>query len=166
MKSFKPVKPGVALSNLPMPVTVITVKKGSAINGMAAAWVSQVSIKPPMLMAAISPKRYTWEMMDGVELFAVCVLGEGQKQVGKVFGSVSGRSKDKFKLLGIKPELGRGGTPLIPGSTAAMVCAKKDCVLAGDHYIVVGEVVEAWKGSDAAPLTWYRAEMSALRLQF
>ena len=164
MKSFKSIKPGQALTNLPMPVTVITVKKGGAINGMAAAWISQVSINPPMLMVAISPKRHTWEMMNGVDLFGVCVLGEDQMEAGKVFGTVSGRSKDKFKLLGIEPEFGPGGTPLIPGSIAAMVCIKKGCVLAGDHYIVIGEVAQSWKGSDAAPLTWYKAEMGALRL--
>jgi len=43
----------------PTGVYVVTVKAGDKINGMTAAWVTQVSFKPARVGVAIAPQRHT-----------------------------------------------------------------------------------------------------------
>ena len=156
--TFESLAPKKALSFLSHPVTIITANDGNALNGMTAAWTTQISIDPPILCTSISPKRHTWEMLKSTEYFGVCQLTEAQQEVSDVFGSKSGRNTDKWKVIGQEPFMGAHGVPLVPGSLAAFVCKKTHQVEQGDHWALFGEVVEAWKGEDARPLNWHRSK--------
>jgi len=158
MTAFKPLAPSKALSHISHPVAIITVNDGKKLNGMTAAWVTQVSIVPPMLCTSISPLRYTWGMMKNLEHFGVCMLSKNQEKESTFFGTKSGRKLDKFKALGIEPFMAAHDVPLIPGSVAGFVCRKTHQVEQGDHWALFGEVVEAWKGSDVPPLNFYKMD--------
>ncbi|CAD7779322.1 hypothetical protein BLFGPEAP_02223 [Candidatus Methanoperedenaceae archaeon GB50] len=61
-------------------VYIVTTKSGERKNGMTAAWVSQVSFKPPLIMAAIAPARYTYGLDQVFWLFCceyTCSRPEG-----------------------------------------------------------------------------------------
>jgi flavin reductase (DIM6/NTAB) family NADH-FMN oxidoreductase RutF len=154
---FKPLAPSRALSHVSHPVAIVTVNDGRKLNGMTAAWVSQVSISPPILMVSISPKRHTWDMLKGVEHFGICMLSKDQEKESDIFGSKSGRRTDKFKLMGIEPFMAAHDVPLLPGSVAGFVCRKTGQVEQGDHWALFGEVVEAWKGPETVPLNYYKS---------
>lgn len=149
---------GKALSLISHPLAIITVRQGEKLNGMTAAWLSRISIDPPIVGVSISPSRYTWEMLQGSEYFGVSLLGTGQEEAAKVFGTESGRDKDKFEMLGIEPMMAAHDIPLIEGTLAAFVCKKLRTVEIGDHHQVFGEVVEAWKGKDMEPLQWFGSQ--------
>ncbi|MBA3045270.1 MAG: flavin reductase family protein [Candidatus Thermoplasmatota archaeon] len=158
MSGFKPLSPGSALGHISHPVAIITVNDGKNFNGMTAAWVTQISIKPPIMCVSISPKRHTWAMLENVEYFGVSMLGKDQEEESNFFGSKSGRKMDKFKHMAIEPFMAAHGVPLIPGSVAGFVCRKTHQVEQGDHYALFGEVVEAWKGTDNVPLNFFRSK--------
>ena len=157
MSEFQPLDPKKALSFLSHPVTIITANDGKLKNGMTAAWTTQISIDPPILCTSISPLRYTWKMLENVEYFGVSLLGNGQERVAEVFGTTSGKNTDKFAAMGMDPFMAMENVPLIPGSPAAFVCRKGDCIEQGDHFAVFGEVVEAWLGLDNEPLNWFKS---------
>jgi len=155
--TYKPLDISKSLRYLSHPVAVITVNDGKQLNGMTAAWITQISIEPPILCTAISPKRHTWDMLKDIDYFGVCQLADFQKDISNIFGSLCGRSANKFEQLDIVPFMGAHNVPLIPNTIAAFVCRKTHQVEQGDHWAVFGEVVEAWKGPEARPLNWHRS---------
>jgi flavin reductase (DIM6/NTAB) family NADH-FMN oxidoreductase RutF len=157
MTQMKPLAPGKALSHISHPVAIITVNDGKKLNGMTAAWVTQISIDPPMLCTSISPLRHTWDMLAEVDYFGVCMLSKDQKEESNLFGSKSGKKLDKFKAMGIEPFMAAHDVPLLPGSVAGFVCRKTHQVEQGDHWALFGEVVEAWKGPETVPLNFFKS---------
>lgn len=149
------ISPDEAVKYLPLPVVIVTARKGERVNGMTAAWISQVSAEPPIVMVAIRSERYTWELMDDTEYFGISILGDGQKDIAEFFGTVSGRDKDKFEETDIEPFYSEEGIPLIPDSIAAFMCKKREVVEIGDHLTVFGEAKKGWKGCKKEPLLWY-----------
>lgn len=88
---------GAILDMIVSSVAIITTKSGEKINGMTAAWVAQASFEPPLVVVSIAPERYTHQLIDESSVFAVNILSEGQVELGRNFGSKSGRDTDKFK---------------------------------------------------------------------
>ncbi len=158
MTEYKKLAPSRALSHISHPVAIITVNDGKKLNGMTAAWVTQISIDPPMLCTSISPLRHTWDMLENVEHFGVCMLSKDQEKESNFFGSKSGRKTDKFKAMGIEPFMAANDVPLLPNCVASFVCRKTHQVEQGDHFALFGEVVEAWKGPDTVPLNYFKSK--------
>ncbi len=92
-----------AMREIPHPVVIITsgnVDEG-IVNAMTAAWVSRVSWNPPLIMVSVSPKRYTWELLNRYREFGVNIISSDlARDAVEVFGSLSGRDYDKFRLSG------------------------------------------------------------------
>jgi len=84
---------------VPQGVFVITSKWNDKINGMTAAWVSQVSFKPRLLAVAIAPQRYTYELIKNSGMFCINVLGKDQIELAKHFGFKSGKNVNKFENI-------------------------------------------------------------------
>ena len=154
MSEFQSLDNKKALSFISHPVAIITTNDGKLKNGMTAAWVTQISIDPPILCVSISPNRHTWDMMANVEYFGVCMLAKGQEEIGMKFGTKSGRDLDKFELMNLQPFMAAHDVPIVPGSLAGFVCKKTHQTEQGDHWALFGEVVEAWQGQ-GKPLNWH-----------
>lgn len=153
------IDPMEALDYLPHPLVIVTAgdpdnpkKRG----GMTAAWCSRVSWSPPMIMVSIAPSRYTLELIRWTKEFAVNMVGESLEDAAYgVFGTKSGRYMDKFKESGVK--MGRARSikaPIIEDATVVLECRLVKEVEAGDHVIVVGEVVDASRFKDEEPLVF------------
>jgi flavin reductase (DIM6/NTAB) family NADH-FMN oxidoreductase RutF len=136
-------------------VYIITTKAGDKINGLTAAWVSKVSFTPPLLMVAIAPGRYSHELMLEGQKFAVNVLDEKQLDIGKHFGTKSGRKVDKFETIPYMTKV--TGSPILKDALAYMDCKVVSTHPAGDHTLFIGEVVNADILRDGKPQV-YRHE--------
>jgi len=152
-----------ALDFLPHPLVIVTA--GDPDNpkrrgGMTAAWCSRVSWSPPLIMVSIAPSRYTLELIQETKEFAVNVVGESlEKAAYGVFGTMSGRYVDKFKESGVK--MGRARSikaPIIEDATVVLECRLVKIVEAGDHFIVVGEVVDASRFKNEEPLVFLNGD--------
>jgi flavin reductase (DIM6/NTAB) family NADH-FMN oxidoreductase RutF len=131
----------VAFRSLVHGVYVITTRCGDRVNGMTAAWVSQVSLKPLLLMVSIAPSRYSHDLIMESRVFAVNVLTSEQVDLGKRFGFASGRRVDKF--AGLDYLTAATGSPILPQAQAYFDLNLVDTHPAGDHTLFVGEAVEA-----------------------
>ncbi len=130
-----------AMSAMTHGVYVLGVHTPEKDNLMTAAWLCQVSGAPPMLLAAVSSRHLTAELIPKAGGFSVSVLAEDQKIVAMNNGRVSGRVHDK---LSDTPVLtGEGGHPLVQGAAAHLVCRLVDTVVSNDHTLFIGEVVHA-----------------------
>lgn len=122
-------------------VYVVTTRCGDRVNGMTAAWVSQVSLSPLLLMVSIAPSRYSHDLIQESRVFAINVLTSDQVDLGKRFGFQTGRRVDKF--AGLDYITAATGSPILPQAQAYFDLNLVDIHPAGDHSLFVGEVLEA-----------------------
>ncbi len=131
----------IAFRGLVHGVYVVTTRVGERINGMTAAWVSQVSLHPLLIMVSIAPARYSHELIKESGVFAINVLTTEQVEVGKRFGYKSGRKVDKF--VGLEYITAVTGSPILPQAYAYFDLKVTATFPAGDHTLFVGEVLDA-----------------------
>jgi len=125
---------------VPTGVWVVTARSGEKINGMTAAWATQVSFKPRLVAVSIAPPRYTYSLIKESGYFCLNLLSEDQKELANHFGFKSGKKVDKFK--GIDYENGLKGSPIIKEAIAYVECEVQDTFTTGDHDLFVGEVID------------------------
>ena len=70
-----------ALGQMTYGIYVLTTRVDDTINGMIASWVTQVSYEPPLIMAAIHPNRYSHNLVDNGQAFALHILDRSQKEI-------------------------------------------------------------------------------------
>jgi flavin reductase (DIM6/NTAB) family NADH-FMN oxidoreductase RutF len=131
----------VAFKALVHGVYVVTTRLGDKVNGMTAAWVSQVSLNPLLVMVSIAPPRYSHTLIKESGVFAINVLTGEQVDLGKRFGYKSGRKIDKF--AGLDYLTASSGAPVLPQAYAFLDLKLVHTFTAGDHTLFVGEVMEA-----------------------
>ena len=131
----------VAFAALVHGVYVVTTRAGEKINGMTAAWVSQVSLNPHLVMVSIAPARYTHTLIKESGIFAINVLTSDQVELAKRFGYKSGRKIDK--LAGLETLKAPSGAPVLPQAYAYFDLKLVHTFTAGDHTLFVGQVTEA-----------------------
>lgn len=120
-------------------VYIITVRVKEKVNGMTAAWVSQVSFQPLLLMASIAPERFSYDLIKQAGYFAVNTIDEDLENYAATFGFRSGRDSDKFQ--GVSYSEAPNGSPILEGAVAFCECKVIDTFPAGDHTLFIGEVV-------------------------
>lgn len=144
-----------AMRRLKLGIYIVTASAGERRNGLTAAWVTQASQKPPMLVVSIAPARYTLELIREARSFGVNIMAEERRgiELGRLFGLKSGRKVDKLTQVDWEPgtEL---GVPLLREATVGMECKLVDEFPAGDHLLVVGEVKATTVRSDDETLTY------------
>ncbi len=121
-------------------VYIITARYDDKLNGMTAAWVSQVSFNPLLLAVSVAPERYTYELIKASERFCVNVLGRQGTELAEKFGFTSGRYTDKFK--DIQYSLSRNQLPVLRDAIAYFECELVNEFEVGDHFLLVGKVTD------------------------
>lgn len=125
---------------IPAPVAVIGAVKEGVLGGLTAAWLTRVSMEPPLLLVSVGHERFTWELLDGATQFTVSVLASDQVPEARLFGLHSRRDVDKWGqtahvLLG-------EGVPALEHCTARFLCELESRFTTGDHDCLVGRIVE------------------------
>ncbi len=131
----------IAFTALVHGVYVITTRLKDVVNGMTASWVSQVSLKPLLVMVSIAMPRSSHHLIKESGVFAVNVLDSTQADLGKRFGFKSGRQVDKF--AGLEWTTASTGAPILPQAYAYLDLKLRDTFPAGDHTLFLGEVADA-----------------------
>ena len=128
----------------PRPVVLITtVSVDGKPNVMTAIFVMPVSFEPKYVAFSISPKRHTFKNLEKTREFGLNVCSEEMKRIAGICGRYSGRDVNKFELAGIEVEDSRKiKPPLVKNSPVSFECEVVDMKEFGDHFLVVGKVVE------------------------
>ena len=121
---------------------VAVVAPAGKVNFMSVVWQTQLSFQPPLHGVLISPKRYTYGLIEQTKEFSIAFYPFERKDVLVVGGRLSGRETDKVRAGGYTVQWGRVlKVPIIEGFYAAFECRLVDKVSTGDHDMFVGEVV-------------------------
>jgi 3-hydroxy-9,10-secoandrosta-1,3,5(10)-triene-9,17-dione monooxygenase reductase component len=133
-------------------VGIITARKrDGAPWGFTANAFTSVSLEPPLVLFCVGSGRDSFTIVSEAEHFAVNFLSEEQEELSRRFAS---RMPDRFE--GVVHAEGTTGTPLLEGTLGFVECRKVAEYAAGDHTIVVGEVVHA-AVRDGNPLVFFRS---------
>lgn len=131
---------------------VMTSRDGDHYGGATITWLSQVSFKPPLLMAAVRPESNVFQCLAGSRSAAVHVLGADQQDIALRFFSPT-RASDEC-MNGEPFTLGVTGAPILTRSGAWVECRVAGIVdTGGDHAVVILEVVDAEYRGAVEPLT-------------
>jgi len=158
-----------ALDLIPYPLAIVTAGDPKIVGkrgGMTVAWLTRVSWNPPLIGIAIGTTRFTYELIREYKAFAIHIVSKKLENLAYgVFGSRSGRDIDKFSASGIEPINGRKvKAPIIPLSPVILECEYVNEFRTGDHVFIIGRVVDAYKGIDESPLTFYKGASAEVKL--
>ncbi len=126
----------------PRLTVIVTAHAGERDNAMAAAWHMPVSKKPPLYAVAISPKRFTYELIAESREFAINFLPAHETELVASTGGSNGKEIDKFQVFKIlKDKPLKTAVPILKVAYAAYECKLVSDSLWGDHRLLVGEIL-------------------------
>ena len=138
-------------------ITIATVlDPDGACHGMTANSFTSVSMAPPLILVCVDHRARILEHFRIGPHFGINILGASQRTLSDKF---AGSGYDRFE--GVEWYPGQTGVPLLPGVLATIECARTNVVTAGDHDIVIGEVLHA-DCQDGDPLVFYASQYRAL----
>jgi flavin reductase (DIM6/NTAB) family NADH-FMN oxidoreductase RutF len=127
------------------------VQSGDEQHAIVAAWVIQASFAPPMVVVAAESESRCLPMIRDAKAFAVNVLGAEQRDLASRLGH-GDTTAPKLSGVPTKPAPVTGA-PVILSGLGWLECRLVATMPAGDHTLVLGEVVEAGVEREGSPLT-------------
>lgn len=145
------------LRHFPYGLYAVTVAHGGEEHGMTANWLTQAAFEPPMVVIAVENTSKTIEMIRDSHHFAVNLLQQGQRELAGKLGRTSEQAPQKLKGIRTKPAP-MSGVPVLADCLGWVECRVVATLPAGDHTLVLGEVVGAGvEHEEAQPLTLQEA---------
>lgn len=139
------------LRDFPLVVSVVTVGRGGAENGLTVSWASPVSFDPPQFMFAVDRHHYSVDFLRSTRNFAINVLRAGQERLAGHFARQSMQGEEKLDVVATRDS--QTGAAILKDALAYFDCEVSAVHEAGDHLIVIGDVVDAAVLNDGEPLT-------------
>lgn len=148
-------QPGIAaLGRVPSGLFVLTTGHGHQETGMLASWVQQCGFDPPRITAAFGKDRWILDWLTDGAAFTVNILSEGQKPLVAHFGKGFDRGEAAFE--GLEVRRSAETAPVLLAAHAYLNCRVAGRFDAGDHVLVVGQVVGGEVLREARPATHVR----------
>ncbi|HHV21319.1 MAG TPA: flavin reductase [Propionibacterium sp.] len=146
-----------AMANFATGVTVITCHRDGVHHAMTCNSFTSISLNPPLVMVSASQKGRFHQQFLASDTWAVSVLATGHGDVARHFADPG---RDRLRQFAAVPHRisGHTGAALVEGALAWLECRTVEVLPAGDHTIVLGEVMgaEVNEQDGATPLTYFR----------
>ncbi|MFD7076579.1 flavin reductase family protein [Nocardioides sp. NPDC059952] len=139
-------------------VTVIAAQTAEGPVGMTCQSFSSVSLRPPLILFAPTKSSRAWARIRRAGHFSVNILAAGQEAVSNQFAS---RAADKYADMSWTPSA-HHGDPHLEGAVGYLDCAVHSVHEEGDHYLVVGRVLDLEEGTATEPLLFFRSNYREL----
>jgi flavin reductase (DIM6/NTAB) family NADH-FMN oxidoreductase RutF len=151
-----------SIFNLTNPeIYIITAANEGQRSGQVTTWVMLGALVPEHLrvVTAISPRNFTFALIQKSQRFAINLLAEGQQDWLPLFGLQSSRDVNKFD--GILTETTPTGVPILPQTCGWAECKIVRDVNLGDRHVIIADVLNHKLHESRKPLRRIEA-MAAL----
>ena len=136
-------------------VTVVTMHDGDQPHGITVNAFASVSLDPLLLLVCIDKAVSVYQALERAGAFAVNILTEDQRELSEFF-ACHGREDEGDTMGGFPYRAGKTGSPILEGTLGWVDCRFWRQSDAGDHTMVLGEVVDMeLSRPDGAPLLFY-----------
>lgn len=140
-------------------VTVVTSTSNGQPVGMTCQSFSSVSLDPPLVLFVPAKTSRAFPLMQRAGKFCVNILSRDQADVSNTMAS---RGVDKFAGLGWRPSE-HTGSPVLDGILGYVDCTIHAVHEAGDHYVVIGRVLDLGATDEPDPLLFYQGQYRTTR---
>ncbi|WP_328498105.1 flavin reductase family protein [Streptomyces sp. NBC_00414] len=140
-------------------VAVITARGDEGPVGFTATSLASVSAEPPLISFGIGTGASSWPAISRTDHVGVHVLGEHQQELAATFAR---SGADRFGEPTAWRE-GPEGVPVLDDVLAWLVCRIVTRVPAGDHRVVLAEVLLGDPAGAGRPLLYHQGRFNALR---
>ena len=135
-------------------VTVVTTEGGGEAYGMTANAFSSVSLDPPLILICVAQTASAIKHLERNGVFAVNILAAGQEPLSRFFSSRD-RPSGAEAFASVPHRHEATGSPILEGAAAYLDCTVHASHTAGDHEIIIGEVLALDVDPDAEPLCFH-----------
>ncbi len=125
-----------ALAHFASGVTVVTAETEQGPAGFTATGFTSVSLAPPLVLVCVGRSASVHDALVGAPRFGVSILSDEQAWIAEQFAR---RGVDRFRDVALRP----ARVPLIARAVVTLECRRHAGYPAGDHTLLVGEVVGA-----------------------
>jgi flavin reductase (DIM6/NTAB) family NADH-FMN oxidoreductase RutF len=128
----------------PTPALVVaTYDKDGKPNAMTAAWAGICCSKPPCVAVSLLKSRYTYDSIVEQKAFTINIASEAYVKSVDYFGIATGRSDDKFSVMGLTPVRSTlVNAPYIEEYPMILECKLVQTVEIGSHTQFIGEILD------------------------
>jgi flavin reductase (DIM6/NTAB) family NADH-FMN oxidoreductase RutF len=150
-----------ALGQFATGVTVVTVEKSPGrVHGMTANSFTSVSLFPPLVSVCVDQSAHLLPLLREKSAFGVNVLKEDQQPLSEFFTRAEQPEKVEAHL-NVHFSWTEENIPLLDNVLCQVVCRLHSTHVAGDHTIIVGEVLSTALYS-GQPLLFFRGRYTRL----
>jgi 3-hydroxy-9,10-secoandrosta-1,3,5(10)-triene-9,17-dione monooxygenase reductase component len=139
------------LGHFPTGVVVVTSHLEDKPAGLSVGSFCSLSLDPPLVLFCVDRVSQTWPVVERTGVFCVNVLADDQEHVARMFST---RGVDRF--AGIGWDAAPSGAPILDGVLAWIDCTVERVDEGGDHFIVIGRVLDLGVRREARPLVFFR----------
>jgi flavin reductase (DIM6/NTAB) family NADH-FMN oxidoreductase RutF len=133
-------------------VYVLTARAGERLGAATVTWVSQISFRPPLIMAAVRRESNVFQCLAESGSAVLHIVGDDQPEIAKRFFYPT--RAEEGKLNGEPYAAGQTQAPVLERLPAHVECRVGRVIDAGgDHAMVILEAVEAECDEAVQPLT-------------
>jgi flavin reductase (DIM6/NTAB) family NADH-FMN oxidoreductase RutF len=128
-----------ALGRISSGVYIATLEQAGEKHGMLATWIIQVAFNPPMLALSVQSHREILPYLSVGSKFAVNALSKNNMDIFKAFAKPFQAGEDRFAGLELSDKCAT--SPIFAKALSYLDCVVKEHVAAGDHTVILAEVV-------------------------
>ena len=134
-------------------VTVVTTSSEKfGVQGMTVTAFTSVSVNPPQVLVCINDSAESGAGIEESQSFAVNILNADQQDLSNQF---AGGTSQQQRFENTDWKAGITGAPILNNTLMSLDCKVVEKVLAGTHWIIIGEVQDCVCRS-GEPLLYYR----------
>lgn len=150
-----------ALGQFATGVTVVTVESAPGrVHGMTANSFASVSLVPPLISVCVYERAHLLPLIKQRRLFGINVLKEDQQDLSEFFARPEQPEREAAQQETVFQWTSEG-IPLLQDVLCHISCRLHSAHVAGDHTIVVAEVLSATLYS-GEPLIFFRGDYTRL----
>lgn len=144
------------MQRVPSPVTVVTAAGAPEARGATIGSFTSVSLDPPLVSFNVDRETQMHEVLENTQHFAVHLLSDGQSELCTHFAVPDQTGADQ--LAAVDHQTDEHGTPILDAAPAVLYCRWHEAFGAGDHTIIIGQVVELDERAEAPPILYYNRD--------
>lgn len=149
------------MGNYPTGVTVVTTTDENGVPlGLTVNSFASVSLDPLLILWSIDKRVSTYDIFTKTDKFAVHVLAGDQADICALFAS---KGTDRFGNC--EWEMSDNNLPILKGAAGVLHCKTFKTVEAGDHMILIGEVVKV-ENDSKPPLLYHNRKFDRIPDEF
>jgi flavin reductase (DIM6/NTAB) family NADH-FMN oxidoreductase RutF len=142
-------------------VTVVAVEVDGEIYGMTANAIASVSLEPLLLLVCVQKDAHLMNFLHRSKSFSINILNENQQDLSRFFANMWPQPEPPpFTFI---PWV---GGPRLEGAIGAVACRITEFIEGGDHWIVIGQVIDLYRPENPAnPLLYYGGQYRRILYQ-